>query len=263
MFGKLLKNELLSNIKLIGIVCAIILGIGILCKILFAIELNGDLAIVILIALGLAIIAAYVLTIIHIFNTFSRNTFGDRGYVTFQIPVSSHELIWSKVLGALIFLALCGVCTFIAVILVAEGLAAYIDPSLIEGVVGNLLSAQFSLSGIIETFIQYFYNLQTLMSVAVIFTILNIGKFKGNKTVLAIALYLGLAFVNSTIVSIFDPINLGLALTVDSILIEPMETLYQLGLSYYSIFDMILAAVEIVGFYFLSVYLLDTQLELE
>ena len=120
MFGRLLKHELLSNVKIISIICGIIVALGVLLGVMMNLSSMPEIVIeILIIAMLIAVVVAYILSIVHVFNTFGKNTFEKRGYVTFQIPATSHEIIGAKVLGCVIFFLLVTLSGILSLLIVA------------------------------------------------------------------------------------------------------------------------------------------------
>jgi hypothetical protein len=52
----------------------------------------------ILAAFGIAIVGVSVMSVVLMVNRFRSNLLSDEGYVMFSLPVSVHELVWSKII---------------------------------------------------------------------------------------------------------------------------------------------------------------------
>ena len=82
--------------------------------------------------------AAFVLTLIIQIQRFSKNLLGDEGYLMFTLPVNRHQLIWAKLLSALLYTAASAVAVTLSILLVLLPIA---DWSGFWGDLGELLSS--------------------------------------------------------------------------------------------------------------------------
>lgn len=133
MFAKLLKYEWKANAGLLWILSACALGVGLLgAGIIRAIDyisnkmLNDQMAAIATTGLGSIMVfvvialAAYALAVqfINIFR-FYKNKFTDEGYLTFTLPVTTHQIFLSSLLVILAWLAISVVVLVISISLMA------------------------------------------------------------------------------------------------------------------------------------------------
>lgn len=127
MLKKLMKHELraTSNIMLplLGIVLLLSAGMSILLRIDFGHNIvlsifTGIISVAYAVALG----AVFVVVLVLMINRFRTNLLGDEGYVMFTLPVSVHQLLWSKILISCLWFtaSIFAVCVS-ALILAADG----------------------------------------------------------------------------------------------------------------------------------------------
>lgn len=116
MLGKLLKYELKATSRtFLPIYIALILvALGNRLFRLGNINLGFGLTTAILVGL---FVALGVLTLIVTIQRFNRNLLGDEGYLMFTLPVTAHELIFSKLIATLIWGVISGIIGVITCII--------------------------------------------------------------------------------------------------------------------------------------------------
>lgn len=124
MFSKLLKHEWRSNAKTLGILSAAALGVGLLGGVVLRVLTNADensnaLAVMgmgtSMIFIVLALIAYVAAVEIILLARFYKNKFTDEGYLTFTLPVNSHQIFLSSFLNIFIWTLLASVVMIICV----------------------------------------------------------------------------------------------------------------------------------------------------
>lgn len=119
MLNKLMKYEFRATSRLMLPLCLLVLvmaaGVRVFCGILgegsafsntdtgVIMEISGFnvlnfLSVTSIVGFVLAMIAAVVVAFVLMILRFRTNLLGDEGYVMFTLPVSSHQLVWSKLL---------------------------------------------------------------------------------------------------------------------------------------------------------------------
>lgn len=84
-------------------------------------NLSGLIAVIVCIGFVLALIATFVVAVIQAILRFRSNLMADEGYVMFTLPVSTHSLVWSKlIVSAVWFLGAVVVDVLALVALVAN-----------------------------------------------------------------------------------------------------------------------------------------------
>lgn len=134
MLGKLLKHEFRATRRSVGMVIlgsllasAVGFGLLILCwHPNFLPALHGDaietIRTILYIPLSVITFGVYalgfassIITLIFILMRYYKNFFTDEGYLTFTLPVTPHELLWTKLISGMIWLSLSFVTTFAAI----------------------------------------------------------------------------------------------------------------------------------------------------
>lgn len=125
MLGKLLKHEFRATRRSVGMVIlgsllasAVGFGLLILCwHPSFLPALHGDaietIRTILYIPLSVITFGVYalgfassIITLIFILMRYYKNFFTDEGYLTFTLPVTPHELLWTKLISGMIWLSL-------------------------------------------------------------------------------------------------------------------------------------------------------------
>ena len=127
MFGKLIQHEFRATARIALPLCGMMLALAVLAG--MVLRFWGDLpsggfstagnAIIIL--YGMSLFAVSVGIFVILMQRYKQNFFGDEGYLTRTLPVSEHALLLSKLLTALVWLAVAGVLMALSVF-VAGGL---------------------------------------------------------------------------------------------------------------------------------------------
>ena len=118
MFAKLLKYEWKATSKLLGVLSLAALGVGVVgtsvLKILVVSfadgigdGLEGFIPVILIPAMIMIVFAliAYAFgSVIILMYRFYKNKFTDEGYLTFTLPVNSHQIFLSSLLNMLIWL---------------------------------------------------------------------------------------------------------------------------------------------------------------
>ena len=117
MFGKLLKYDMQAIGRSFWIIAASMLAASVVggASLRLAIEFSSDVAILNLIPVGAiflfilcfaALILSMAVTEILLIARFYKNLFTDEGYLTFTLPVTRRQILFSKFVNALIWLSI-------------------------------------------------------------------------------------------------------------------------------------------------------------
>lgn len=104
MLGKLLKHEFRATGRIMGpmylVLLALALGANLSIRLLDSSgsRLLNILGGIVITAFGFGIGAACVMTVVLMVNRFRTNLMSEEGYIMFTLPVSVHELVWSKII---------------------------------------------------------------------------------------------------------------------------------------------------------------------
>lgn len=264
MFKRLLKHHLKSTWKEFNISFGLIIILGLFLAL--AIRSKNEAFIIITgISFYASFIALSALLINFHIKLFYSTTYGKQGYLTFTLPISTHALIISKIVAVLLYsigFAISITLSLVMFLLVIEPeVLKEIAPALLE--MATLFTKApgatilFTFYGIIATLSAY-----VMIQFACAFA--NTSTSSKSKIGLVILILWGLGIATSIIAS-FDPINLYF--TID-------YATGKLGLKHVvdnTVFDgailplwlLILEIGKMVGFYFLTVYVIDKKIEIQ
>ena len=111
MLGKLLKHEFRATGRIMLPMMGALLALALMANLSIR-GLSGSLSdipglrilfILILIFFGMGIVAIGVMALVVMVSRFYRNLLKSEGYLMFTLPVSVHELIWSKLIVSLVW----------------------------------------------------------------------------------------------------------------------------------------------------------------
>jgi hypothetical protein len=125
MLGKLLKHEFRATGRLMLPALGAVLVLAVLANFSIRfIQVTDSTFLTILFGLvigafGIGMIAAAVMTLVLMILRFYRNLLRDEGYLMHTLPVSVHELVWSKLIVSLVWFAVTGLVICLVVILTA------------------------------------------------------------------------------------------------------------------------------------------------
>lgn len=119
MLGKLLKHELRSTSRIMGPLYVVLLVLSVFSNLSIRLFDASDsilldiLGGLIIAAFVIAVLAACIMSFVLMINRFRTNLMSSEGYLMFSLPVSVHQLVWSKIIASVIWFA----ATFLAVLL--------------------------------------------------------------------------------------------------------------------------------------------------
>ena len=132
MLGKLIKHEFRATARIMLPMLAALIALSLLAN-LSVHGLAGNLSnvpvlrivfIVIVVFFAIAVVATAVMTLVIMISRFYRNLMKDEGYLMFTLPVSVHELIWSKLIVSLVWFLAAGLVITLVMALNALNLSA-------------------------------------------------------------------------------------------------------------------------------------------
>ena len=131
MLGKLMKHEFRATARIMLPVMGAMAALALLANPSIR-GLAGNLSDVpmlkilftlIIIFFGAAVVATVVMSLVIMVSRFYRNLLKDEGYLMFTLPVSVHELIWSKLIVSLVWFLATGLLIFLVMALMALNLS--------------------------------------------------------------------------------------------------------------------------------------------
>ena len=131
MLGKLIKHEFRATARIMLPVMGAMVALALLANLSIR-GLAGNLSdvpmlrilfILIIIFFSVAVVATAVMALVIMVSRFYRNLLKDEGYLMFTLPVSVHELIWSKLIVSLVWFLATGLLIFLVMALMALNLS--------------------------------------------------------------------------------------------------------------------------------------------
>jgi len=131
MLGKLMKHEFRATARIMLPVMGAMVALALLANLsirglagnLSDIPMLRILFTLIIIFFSVAVVATAVMSLVIMVSRFYRNLLKDEGYLMFTLPVSVHELIWSKLIVSLVWFLGTGLLIFLVMALLALNLS--------------------------------------------------------------------------------------------------------------------------------------------
>lgn len=269
MFAKLLKHEWKGTGKLLGMLSLAALGVGVVGAIVLKIlvvsfadgiedGLDGFIPAILIPAMLMIVITliAYAFgSVIILMYRFYKNKFTDEGYLTFTLPVNSHQIFLSSLLNMLIWMLIISFVIFVCIFLVLvfgtaeEGI---INPKVISSMSqwpSELWDALISDWQFIQVGI-----ISPVYTLVMVMTSITIGAVwaKKHKILAAFGIYYAIGMINGIISTV---ITIAVAVAQESgNAISALDEIY--------LTRMLGQLVMIIGGYFLSTHLMKNKLNL-
>lgn len=207
---------------------------------------------------GIALFALFVVILVLLINRFRNNLLGDEGYVMFTLPVSVHQLVWSKIIVSSLWFVGSWIVVGLSALIITADVAFFRDLSAFFQQIWTEFNGIYALNGtaiIIECIILFFVSyaaccLQFYASLAV-------GhSFDRRKSLYSILFFFATTFIIQIIISLLFSNSLFFDFHF-----EVSNAMAAVHLS----FGITIALVAIYGaiFYFLTTKMLKTRLNLE
>ncbi|MFB0919285.1 MAG: hypothetical protein QMB62_00150 [Oscillospiraceae bacterium] len=293
MLGKLIKHDFKSLSRILFPTQLAVLGATILATIGFAINFridytnnNGLIDLLRIITgfmsgiLVLAIIASAILVAFIIFQRFYKNLMCSEGYLTFTLPVTTSEILWSKLITAFLWTIISGVVIFISVnifVLFGTGQDAFVNTEAYREM-GRCIHEAFNTIGarLVWPILEFvlFVIVATVSSILHVYLALIIGGVVSQKH--KILARIGFYFVIDIATSILSTIlsyflGTSFVITAESFngirwnaqdAVSVYNTIFAAAQPYYWSF-LVFSAAICAGFFILSRYFLKNKLNLE
>ena len=279
MFGKLMKHEWRATAPTLSLLALASLGMGILAGIVlrllftFSDEIPEILAATIGASIGfmfLAIMICDVAMSILLMVRFYKHKFTDEGYLTFTLPVSSHQVFLSAALNNLIWVVisiLSVVLSFVAFFLIGTaGVPEMQELQEILDAFGVTLETVLP-EGLADCL--FIYVLQGIValpySVVIVMTCLTVGATiaKKHKILAAIGIYYALSWASGIVNSIVSVVlSLNSADLLDSYSQEAYLQYVQNTVITTGVISLVWQLALILGGYLLSTRLMARKLNL-
>ena len=279
MISKLIKHELKATLPSLSGVFIALLVLAVVGP--FLLRINADWISAIVILSGVAtFIAVSVVTFVVIINLFNKRTFSAQGYLNLTLPVTSTQLLLSKLFTAIIISIVTSLVSMLSMMIfmfsvsltVFGGVQPLFDllGNLFEtGVMSRITSILFPSSIMGITGVVYSMSMLLL-----VITFIHTSYVRKNRVVVGVLSYLGLSLVFSTIQSYFfhaEYLVIGNRYGMMNWTLTDQNAIFRniadgvsiqvdwLSLGMYGLFYLVLAGV----FFTLTQYLIEHKLEIE
>lgn len=285
MFSKLLKHEWKANWGLMSILTLAAVGVGILGTIALRVLVNyGDMIsesesflVLLLFPLGMLVFASFVSLVIYVVAVsyvllfrFYKNKFTDEGYLTFTLPVNSHQIFLSSALNMLIWWVISivlMVILFACMILFGTATDGLVNMDIIRSfknmeyvwealgeIFGQILGESYGVLGLVTVVVTPVYSVVLWM------TCITLGAVVAKKHKILAAI--GISYGANVVLNIVSSV---VSVLPSLILIgnpNPGEAEMQAYFTLSSVVQLVLLAGVAVGGYFLSTHLMKHKLNL-
>lgn len=188
MFGKLLKYEFKSIGKWYFALNAAVIAIAAILSFtikqftqqadnagVFGTVIDKMLPLTLSLIFGALIAGSLLSTLLIIINRFSKNIFGREGYLTLTLPVTSHQIILSKLVASFI-------CSLFNLIILIFGIAILIVPMVdfkdVVETLSKVIKAEYILD---NAFILSYLLVSSLASILLLYFAISIGQLFSNR----------------------------------------------------------------------------------
>lgn len=188
MFGKLLKYEFKSIGKWYFALNAAVIAIAAILSFtikqftqqadnagVFGTVIDKMLPLTLSLTFGALITGSLLSTLLIIINRFSKNIFGREGYLTLTLPVTSHQIILSKLVASFI-------CSLFNLIILIFGIAILIMPMVdfkdVVETLSKVIKAEYILD---NAFILSYLLVSSLASILLLYFAISIGQLFSNR----------------------------------------------------------------------------------
>ncbi|HFI0147314.1 TPA: ABC transporter permease [Streptococcus suis] len=196
---------------------------------------------------GILIAALGLSTFVMVINRFRKNVYGRQGYLTMTLPVSSHQIILSKLLASLVWYLLAGITILLSIGIILAVLMLGTEEFMIPELQTVIQELDWSV-----LIAHLFYALiESTMGILLIYFSISVGQlFKDHRLLFAILTYIGISIVLGVFVAFFS--------------INNLENMYSTTLSLYP--SPILALINIIlafAYYFGTHFIMTKKLNLQ
>lgn len=285
MFSKLLKHEWKANWGLMSVLALAVIGAALVGIIALRVLVNyGDMIsesesflVLLLFPLGMLVFASFVSLVIYVVAVsyvllfrFYKNKFTDEGYLTFTLPVNSHQIFLSSALNMLIWWVISivlMVILFACMILFGTATDGLVNMDMIRSfknmeyvwealgeIFGQILGDSYGVLGLVTVVVTPVYSVVLWM------TCITLGAVvaKKHKILAAIGISYGANIVLNIVSSVVSVLP-SLILIGNP---NPGEAEMQAYFTLSSVVQLVLLAGVAVGGYFLSTHLMKHKLNL-
>ncbi|QJD12408.1 ABC transporter permease [Streptococcus canis] len=262
MFGKLLKYEFRSIGKWYFALNAAVIAIAAILSFtiklftqhadnagMFGTVINKMLPLTLSLTFGALIAGSLLSTLLIIINRFNKNIFGREGYLTLTLPVTSHQIILSKLVASFI-------CSLFNLIVLICGIANLVVPmvnfkDVVEGL-SQVMKSEYLFG---NTLLLTYFLLSSFTSILLIYLAISIGQlFSNRRGLMAFIAYFMLVIVISVTMTFLNLKLFGFESSTTSFPYSEQATLYIFILE---------ELVEMVICYFATHFIIKNKLNIQ
>lgn len=274
MLNKLLKHEFIATGRIMGAVYSVVLLI--MAYVLGSYYINRDTASTGQI-LGITVLlmisaCSFFLTAIVMIVNFQKSLYGDRGYLSFTLPVKGSTLLISKILSSTVWFIAAFACLMgtaaVTFIVLKEDFLGEENYSLIESILPMFLGGK-SVATVITTAIVYMFAYFIQFAVVTIemyfaITLANTRHFQKKYTLWTIVFTIGVFYIVEKISSLFsDNLSMGLSVTGNSFSFVYDQAVTGAGSTFINLIDPIIYLVFGVVLYYVTFYLMNKKINIK
>lgn len=272
MLAKLLKHEFRATSRImLPIFCILLLtaiGANISTRLLLEMEhaLFNTLGIILMIAFVIAIFGACFASFVVMLQRFYKNLLQDEGYIMMTLPVSVHQLVWSKLLVSIVWYAGTVLCVFLSMFILTFDIHFLGDFAKSWTQIFESLSFHNELITNVPLFILELLILAFASCAGLclqFYAALAIGhSFANRKMLLSIVVYFAIQFILQFLTGTFFGIMNYTQL--DYYLANHLPVLSGItGLHILFVLTIILSCIHAAIFYFITTHFMSKKLNLE
>lgn len=209
MLGKLIKHEFRATSRIVFPLLLILIALTLGVIVFFSWGASTNLVLqifsgLLMTAYVIALVASFIVILILMINRFRTNLLGDEGYLTFTLPASIHQIVWSKIIVSCVwFIATLAVVLLSGVIVSLDAMAfAEVREFFFE--LWDVMTLQYALNGtaiVLEFLLLIFVSYAS--SCLQFYAAMALGySFDRRKGLLSIAFFFGFQFVSQFLFSI-------------------------------------------------------------
>ena len=251
MVRKLIKHELLNTIRIASIPALIMVLLAIISRITFETS-STSVAIILVVFYFFFMMATLIIGFWFGIYSFYQSLFTGTGYLTLSLPVTPDQLIWSKLLSAIIVEFASVIICILSACIFFIGLPADVLDAIGEAfsVLGDAISYFASAEPLFFVEIIILGILFIPMSFLVFYSVMCIGQLftVKNRKGIAILLYVGLVFIWQILYS--------------TAISKIQEAMAEVSIHLMMWIDIVVIAAVDVGCYFLVRYIIKNKVNL-
>ena len=262
---KLIKHDFKNTWLEITIVCSAIIAFSFIFGVAIKLETRSYFfTIMAVLTLGLLYIAAVAIVIINIVRSIHKKLFSDEGYLTLTLPVSIDQLLISKVLVNFVWICMTFITFLLSILIIGATVGDFMFTDMLSFIYEQPLMV------ILGTVFASVEAIVFIITLVLVLGLLNTGRIKKFKLLCGIIFYYLIVNVLSWVKALVRIIPYAIMNGQNGIEIVKTPNFYNFYLgplitnnSFLDLNNLLFNLIAIVGFYFLSRYIIKNKLELE